>query len=116
MTQATQTTLSELATRCVEECLACYRICQECVSYCLEKGGAYADSRHIQALLDCSAVCLACVGVIQRGGSNGHLCLACAEACERCADSCARFDGDELMQRCALWCRRCSKTCREMAA
>jgi hypothetical protein len=38
----------------------------------------------------------------------------CADACERCVESCDALDGDE-MKRCAEICRRCAESCREMA-
>ena len=103
--------------KCIEACLDCYRVCQETLQYCLNKGGDHASANHIQLLMDCSMLCqLSANFMIHKSRYSVALCKLCAEICEACADSCSKFAHDAQMQVCADVCRLCAKSCKSMQA
>lgn len=101
--------------KCIENCLECYRVCAETITYCLTRGGDHAEVKHIQLLMDCTALCQISADFMIRGSScSPDLCKVCADVCGRCADDCERFVDDDQMQACADVCRKCAAACREM--
>ena len=102
--------------RCIRDCLDCTRSCYATITHCLELGGAHAESRHINALLDCAEICGTSAALMARGSDlHPKVCAVCAEACERCAEECERFPDDKVMAECAEICRQTAKSCRTMA-
>ncbi len=102
--------------RCISDCLECNRVCIETVTYCLQQGGRYAELPHIRLLLDCAEMCRTSADfMLRQSDLHTTTCGICAQICERCADDCAGFSGDRVMQRCVDSCRRCSDSCREVA-
>ena len=114
-----QTDGEEMATAmddCIDWCTTCHDICLQTVNYCLGMGGEHAAQDHIRLLLDCAQICQTGADFMLRESSvHGATCTACADVCERCAQDCARFEGDEIMQACADTCRGCAESCRNMA-
>jgi hypothetical protein len=101
---------------CIEQCLDCHRICEETITYCLGQGGDHVATDHIRLLMDCAEICQTSANFMLRDSQDhSAVCGVCAEVCRRCADDCARFEGDEQMQRCAEVCRRCATSCEQMA-
>lgn len=101
---------------CIAECEKSNRACLEAARYSLEKGGALAAPAHVRLLLDCAELCQLTANFMLRGSEvHAIACGACADVCERCADSCASFTGDAVLSACADACRTCAKSCREMA-
>ena len=101
---------------CIDWCSTCRDICLQTVNYCLGMGGEHAEQAHIRLLLDCAEICQTSANFMLRESEmHGSTCRACADVCERCAESCAKFEGDEIMQACAETCRGCAESCREMA-
>jgi hypothetical protein len=94
----------------------CHRICEATIKYCLDKGGKYADSKHIQALLDCAEICQTTSNFILRESTmHERVCAICAEICTKCAESCEQVDAsDDMMKHCADVCRRCAEACQQM--
>ena len=104
-------------TACIDECEACHRVCAETVRYCLEKGGRHAAPEHVGLLIDCAEICQTSANFMMRGSAaHKTVCGACAEICERCADSCDGIPGDAQLTACAKACRACAESCRNMAA
>jgi hypothetical protein len=102
---------------CIQECQNCHNVCLETVSYCLQMGGEHASPAHIRLLLDCSEICQTSANFMLRMSDfHTSTCGVCAEVCERCAQDCARFENDSVMQQCAETCRRCAQSRREMAS
>jgi hypothetical protein len=110
--------LSDVMQRCIQDCLDCYRSCLETISHCLELGGRHADKTHISLLQDCAQICESTAASMFRlSGLHHQLVAVCAEACDRCAESCEQIaDGDRTMLECAEISRRCAESCRQMAA
>lgn len=101
---------------CIQNCTNCHNICVQTTAYCIQMGGRHIDAGHLEILLDCADTCRISADFMLRGSSlHSQTCAVCAEACERCVQSCEVFEDDEQMRACAEACRRCSESCREMA-
>jgi len=102
--------------RCIDECVRCHEICLATIPYGLEQGGAHTDEAHVNLLLDCANISQAAADFMLRGSDEyGRICAACAALCQRCAEDCDRFVGDEVMHACAESCRHCADACDQMA-
>jgi hypothetical protein len=107
--------LSAEMSRCIEDCLACYRECQMNASlHCLELGGPHVEPAHFRLMLDCVEACRSAAAMMLNGSpyAADH-CRMCARICRNCARSCREL-GD--MDDCAAACERCAETCESMAA
>lgn len=103
------------ALACSQICLDCARACSETLTGCLSKGGKHADVSHITHLLDCMLICETTASFLNRGSSlSNPICVLCAEACQRCTETCEGWD-DAEMERCADECRSCAESCRAMS-
>ena len=102
--------------QCIDNCTECHETCTRMLAYCLEMGGEHVEPAHLKSLLDCAGACAVSADFMLRGSDlHPHMCGVCADACERCAQSCAQFAGNKQMEACAEICRRCAESCREMA-
>ena len=102
--------------QCIENCTECHNICVATLAHCLDMGGMHVEAAHLKSLLDCADTCRASADFMLRGSElHAQVCGVCAEACERCAKSCAQFGDDVEMKACADVCRRCAASCHEMA-
>ncbi len=99
---------------CIDNCLACYRSCQEtAMNHCLEKGGKFVEPEHFRLMLSCAEICRTSADFMLSGSPlHAQTCAVCAGVCEACAESCERL-GE--MDECARICRVCADSCREMA-
>lgn len=101
---------------CIDKCAACHRVCLETLTYCTEKGGRHAETSHMQLLMDCAQICQTSADFVIRKSEFGEkACYFCGDVCDRCAESCEGFQGDEQMRRCAETCRQCAEACRQAA-
>ena len=109
--------LPESMLQCIEHCRDCQRACMQTLTYCLQQGGRHAAANHIRLMIDCAEMCQTAANFMLRGSDlHVHVCAACADVCERCAEDCgAHFTNDLRMQACAEACRRCAESCRQMA-
>lgn len=102
---------------CAKSCDDCARLCDMCSVHCAKM---LADGRkeHLATLRlcqDCSTICVATARVVGKDGPMSDLLYtACAEACKRCGDACAKHGGDDMIKKCADECRRCEKVCRDL--
>ena len=102
---------------CAKACDDCARMCEMCSSHCarLLTEGKKEHQVTLQLCQDCAAVCQAAGRVTAKDGPMSQLiCTACADACKRCSDECAKHAGDPMIKQCAEECRKCEKACREM--
>jgi hypothetical protein len=102
---------------CAKECYDCALECDFCARHCADliARGHKEHLRTLQTCLDCAAICRSAGEVTAKLGPFSDLiCQACAEACKRCGDECAKFPDDEHMKKCADQCYKCEKACREM--
>ena len=102
---------------CIEECLNCHVACTTTAQYCIAQGGALADPDHVGLLLDCAEMCQTSANFMLRGSPYHPItCLACAELCRGCEESCRAVGGeDEQLQLCAEACASCAEHCERMA-
>lgn len=102
---------------CIDNCVACHRICTEMIPHCLSKGGEHSAPDHIRLLLDCAQICQVSADFMLRGsGLHSRTCEVCAEVCRLCAKDCERLAAeDPMMKECAEFCRRCADSCAQMA-
>jgi hypothetical protein len=107
--------MDEEMRRCVDDCLACHRVCLTTLSqHCLDVGGKHVEPRHTRLMLACAEICRTSAFFMELGTEfHKRTCAVCAEVCAECAKSCEGFDD---MQECAEACRRCAESCRRMAA
>lgn len=108
--------VSEEMKLCIELCQNTYQTCEKVMSYCLEKGGEYAEPTQIQLMMACADMCKTAAHLML-WNSNYHnrLCGICAQLCDACAHACKRFTDDEIMQNCSRLCQICADTCKKMA-
>ncbi|TAK07621.1 MAG: four-helix bundle copper-binding protein [Candidatus Manganitrophaceae bacterium] len=108
--------MSKEMEQCIQNCLDCYRVCLQAVTYCLQMGGKHAAADHIRLLFDCAEICQTSASFMLRYSDlHGQTCAVCAEVCERCAESCEQFGEDALMKACSQACRRSAASCQKMA-
>jgi hypothetical protein len=104
-----------LMPRCIDDCLACHRLCLETAVHLLEEGRRAKPPLVLQ-LWDCAEICSMTVDISLRGSAlAGRSWENCADVCEACARKCASFTEDARLQACAETCRRCVASCRDMA-
>lgn len=102
---------------CAKACGQCALACDACSAHCahMVADGKKDHFKTLRTCQDCAAICgtAACV-TAKAGPFSDLICTACAEACKRCGDACAKHAHDEMMNKCAEECRRCEKACRDM--
>lgn len=99
---------------CIDSCVKCAQICQECLVMCLQEADVNARMNCIKALQDCSEICTTTACYMSRSSMNiKEICDACATVCEKCATECDAFK-DQHCQTCADTCRQCASECRSM--
>jgi hypothetical protein len=109
--------MKELMENCLVDCMNTHQITLETITYCLEKGGEYANAEHIKLLMDCAEICQTSANFMLRGSTlHKATCQACAEISRSCAASCDRFgENDEQLKSCAAACYKCAESCEAMA-
>ena len=113
--QESEYAISDEVRKCVQDCLDCFRICNETTIRCLDLGGKHSESEHLNLLMDCARICNTNAEFMLRNSTYyPQTCGLTADICDECADTCDRFD-DDFMKECASVCRRCAESCREMA-
>src|SRR5579872_6062827 len=99
---------------CQIECKTCAATCEQTLKYCRQQG--HANLQHIKALQDCISTCKQSADFMKRNSSLQNLaCGLCEKACISCAESCATFKGDKIMQACANECHKCAQSCHKMS-
>jgi hypothetical protein len=107
--------VSDEVRECIQDCLDCFRICNETTMRCLSLGGKHSESEHLNLLMDCARICNTNAEFMLRNSTYyPQTCGLTADICDECADTCDRFD-DDFMKECSSVCRRCAESCREMA-
>jgi hypothetical protein len=100
----------------IQNCIECAKTCLKTIVYCIQKGGPFADSDHIQVLQDCARMCETAANFMMRDSHNHQItCAACAEICYLCAQSCEQYFDDVEIKKCAQIARSCARSCDSMA-
>lgn len=101
---------------CLDACTDCAQECEATFHHCakLAAGGQKEHLRPARFAIDCAEFCILSAKLIARmSPMMAYSCDACAKACRKCGDECAKFDMPE-MKRCMEACRVCEKSCIEM--
>lgn len=103
--------------QCAKACNDCEQVCAACATHCAHML-AQGKKEHLRTLAtcrDCATHCAAAARIVAgKGPFSDLICTACAEACKRCGDACAKYPDDPMMKRCADECRKCEQACRDM--
>ena len=60
--------------------------------YCLEGGGKCVEQAQLKLITDCIQICQIAAEVMAHNSKlHNVLCIACAEACEACANLCRKM-------------------------
>ena len=101
--------------KCIEACLACAALCNNCASSCLQEKDIKMMAICIQLDMECATLCYAAAQLMSLGSARAiAICKLCAEACEACAAECSKHD-NEHCAACAAACKICADYCRNMA-
>lgn len=113
--QGSEYIISDEVRECIQDCLDCFKTCNETMIRCLSMGGKHVETEHLNLIMDCARICNTNADFMLRNSTYyPQTCGLTADICDECADTCDRFD-DDFMKECASVCRRCAESCREMA-
>ena len=100
---------------CIDACIKCAQICEECFTLCLLEPDVNERINCIKTLQDCSEICSTSACLMMRNSKNiKEVCDACAVICETCATECGMFK-DEHCKSCADTCHHCANECIKMS-
>ena len=100
--------------RCIEECLQCLRWCSQCRSESLTQDPVMMKEC-IRLCDECLELCRTCVALLTGSSEFAHrVCGVCSELCTACAAECGKYEG-ETMKKSAQACRRCAASCADVA-
>ena len=102
---------------CIDACLECAAICNQCAVACLNEKETEHLKRCIELDLDCCSVCRGAVELMSRNSIFADsYCRLCADVCAACAEECERHAAmHDHCRLCAEACRRCADACMAMA-
>ena len=67
---------------CIEACLKCVAICNQCAIACLNEDDVAHVKKCIQLDLECAAICQAAANVLSLDGKfSKEICKLCADIC-----------------------------------
>jgi hypothetical protein len=103
--------------KCIDACLRCAAICNNCASSCTEEEDVKMMAKCIQLDMQCAAICYAAAQLMSLGSDKAkELCRICADLCEACGAECAKHTHMEHCQECAEACKACAAECKKMVA
>ena len=99
---------------CVEDCLECMRACELAAHKCLRGLPLTWMVVYHKTLLECADLAQRTARALARDESGAlDLVELCAESCDVMARECGAFD-DGCFYACADACQRCAESCREV--
>ena len=104
---------SEEMQQCLNNCLACYRLCTATAAHVMHGQSARSEAAHLVSLLDCAQICSTHADfMLRRSPHTMLLASECEMICTACATQCeAHHDQDGIMLACAEACRKCAASC-----
>jgi hypothetical protein len=100
---------------CIQNCLDCFKICEQTLAECFGKQGKHSQASHLILLKSCAEIChTSAKFMMMQSKFHTSTCGVCAEVCQACAESCEAI-GDEGQKKCAEACRKCAESCSEMS-
>jgi hypothetical protein len=104
--------LSAEVARCIEQCVACHRMCLATfMRQVLEESREHADPDQLRMLLACAHLCRATADLMLiLVAPPESVCAACAQLCRECAATYREQQAEEeLVATCLLCAQRCSR-------
>jgi hypothetical protein len=98
---------------CIAAGLACMREVKRCVDACESHPESGTCERACRKCFDACVLWLADLHACDSPRLSSR--LACAYACELCADACDQHEA-AIFRECVAACRRCAEACRKSAA
>lgn len=99
---------------CIQNCLRCFKECEEALANSFNKGNE-KSSEHFILLKSCADICQTSAKfMIMKSKFHTETCGICAKICNECADVCESM-GDESISDCIAACRECAESCGQMA-
>lgn len=69
---------------CIDACLKCAQICEECFNMCLQEADVKARTNCMKTLQDCAEICSTAAHYVSRqSGSLKEICNLCADECRK---------------------------------
>lgn len=100
---------------CIENCLECFKTCEQTLAECFARGGKHVEQGHITLLHACAEICQTSARfMLMKSNFHTKTCGVCAEVCQECANACDSME-DDFMKKCAEMCRKCAQSCSEMS-
>lgn len=102
--------------QCIDACIRCMQICNECLSSCLQEPDAKARANCIKTLRVCADVCMLSAQAMSMDSAQAKaICSLCRTICDACAMECKMFKDDHC-QDCAKVCKECAEECARMSS
>jgi hypothetical protein len=96
--------------------IECARECRSCAQACQDEDEAASLVACIAVNQDCADICALGADLLRRHSVfHARLIQLCAEACETCAEECARHSDMEHCRECEEVCHRCAEACRNLS-
>jgi hypothetical protein len=100
--------------KCIEACLACASLCNNCASSCLQEKDVKMMASCIQLDMECAVLCYASAQLMSMDSARViDFCRLCAEVCTACAASCEEHDNNHC-KACAAACKKCARECMKI--
>ena len=98
---------------CIDACLECASICNQCAVNCLNDSDVSKLRRCIQLATDSADVCLIVSELLSRNSEFAeNFSRLCTTTCDACAEECEKFASEnEYCKLCADVCRYCADKC-----
>ncbi|HET7115140.1 MAG TPA: four-helix bundle copper-binding protein [Hanamia sp.] len=96
--------------KCIDACLECATICNNCAVACLEEKEVSNLTKCIRLDLECAVICRASAELMTLNSIySSKICGLCATICDACSEECENHSLMEHCKECAEACRTCAK-------
>lgn len=107
MTVTTMEAMTPVIRQSMKDCMEAHISCVELERRAREMDDLRVDASFLRTVRECAEMCrLTAEAALHDSDSRSALAKACVEVSRRCAEDCARFQGNVEMQRCADVCAR----------
>ncbi len=108
--------LSPVLRHNVEICMEAHRSCVELEARARLMDDLRVDRALLRVIRECAEICrLTAESALHDSESRPALAMACVEVSRRCAEDCARIQGNAAMQSCADYCARAVLACQRLS-
>jgi hypothetical protein len=116
MTETTTAAMAPALRQNMMDCMEAHVSCVELEERARKMDDLRVDGALLRVIRQCADMCrLTAEAAMHDCESRSALAKACVEVSRRCAEDCARFQGNVEMQRCADVCARAVLACQKLA-